>query len=105
MDERNPHAVALGRLGGLKGGKARANKLTPERRKEIARKAAVIRWKNPILDAIWFATEEHRKLTKAMNGHKELKQRLSLLDTFIKSGEALLNNEIKEGRHTKIEEQ
>ncbi len=42
---KNPHAVALGRLGGLKGGKARAEKLTPEQRKEIARKAAKARWK------------------------------------------------------------
>ena len=41
---KTPHAVALGRLGGLKGGKARANKLTPEQRKEIARKAANARW-------------------------------------------------------------
>lgn len=41
---KNPHAVALGRLGGLKGGKARANKLTPEQRKEIAKKAAEVRW-------------------------------------------------------------
>lgn len=42
--EKNPHAVALGRLGGLKGGKARAKKLSSKRRKEIARKAAKIRW-------------------------------------------------------------
>jgi len=42
---KNPAAVALGRLGGKKGGKARANKLTPERRSEIARKAANSRWK------------------------------------------------------------
>lgn len=42
---KNPHAVALGRLGGLKGGKARAGKLTPERRKEIGRRAAAARWK------------------------------------------------------------
>lgn len=41
---KNPAAVALGRLGGLKGGKARAESLTPERRKEIAKKAADIRW-------------------------------------------------------------
>jgi hypothetical protein len=41
---KNPHAVALGRLGGLKGGKARAEKLTPEQRKEIAQKAARKRW-------------------------------------------------------------
>jgi hypothetical protein len=43
-DTRNPHAVALGRLGGVKGGKARAEKLTPEQRKEIAKKAAMARW-------------------------------------------------------------
>ena len=41
---KNPAAVALGRLGGLKGGKARTQKLTPEQRKEIARKAANKRW-------------------------------------------------------------
>ncbi len=42
--EKNPAAVALGRLGGLKGGKARADKLSPMRRKEIARNAALARW-------------------------------------------------------------
>jgi len=42
---KNPAAVALGRLGGLKGGKARAKKLTPEERQEIARKAALARWR------------------------------------------------------------
>jgi hypothetical protein len=41
---KNPAAVALGRLGGKKGGKARAEKLTPERRKEIAQRAARARW-------------------------------------------------------------
>jgi hypothetical protein len=41
---KNPAAVALGRLGGKKGGKARAKKLTPEQRKEIAQKAAQARW-------------------------------------------------------------
>jgi hypothetical protein len=41
---KNHAAVALGRLGGLKGGKARANRLTPEHRSEIARKAAHARW-------------------------------------------------------------
>jgi hypothetical protein len=41
---KNEAAVSLGRLGGLKGGKARADKLTPERRKEIAQKAAAKRW-------------------------------------------------------------
>lgn len=45
VEGKNPHAVALGRLGGLKGGKARSEKLTPEQRKEIARIAAKARWK------------------------------------------------------------
>jgi len=43
--EKNPAAVALGRLGGLVGGKARAAKLSPKKRKEIAQKAAQSRWK------------------------------------------------------------
>lgn len=42
--EKNPAAVALGRLGGKKGGPARAAALSPKRRKEIARKAALKRW-------------------------------------------------------------
>lgn len=43
-DGKDPAAVALGRRGGLKGGKARAAKLTAEQRSEIARKAATARW-------------------------------------------------------------
>ncbi len=43
-DGKNPAAVALGRLGGLKGGKARAAKLTAKERREIARRAAAARW-------------------------------------------------------------
>jgi hypothetical protein len=43
-EEKNPAAVELGRLGGRKGGKARAEKLSPERRREIAKKAAAARW-------------------------------------------------------------
>jgi hypothetical protein len=42
---KNPAAVALGKLGGAKGGAARAAKLTAEQRSEIARKAAAARWK------------------------------------------------------------
>ncbi len=45
-DGKNAAAVALGKLGGLKGGKARANSLSPERRAEIAKKAAQSRWAN-----------------------------------------------------------
>lgn len=42
--KKNPAAVALGRLGGLKGGKARADSLTATERAEIAKKAAQARW-------------------------------------------------------------
>lgn len=42
--EKNAAAVELGRRGGLKGGKARADKMTPEQRSEIARRAARARW-------------------------------------------------------------
>jgi hypothetical protein len=42
--KKNPAAVALGRLGGLKGGKARADKLSAKKRKEIAQRAAQTRW-------------------------------------------------------------
>jgi hypothetical protein len=44
IDGKNPHAVALGRLGGLKGGAARAEKLTAKQRADIAMKAARARW-------------------------------------------------------------
>lgn len=42
--DKNPAAVALGRLGGLKGGPARAKKLSKKKRSEIAKKAASARW-------------------------------------------------------------
>lgn len=41
---KNPHAVALGRLGGQKGGRARAERLSKERRRKIASLAAKARW-------------------------------------------------------------
>jgi len=44
-DGKNPAAVMLGRLGGLKGGKARAKKLSAQKRKQIAKKAAEARWR------------------------------------------------------------
>jgi hypothetical protein len=44
---KNPAAVALGRLGGQKGGNARAKALTPEQRVEIAKRAAEKRWNRP----------------------------------------------------------
>lgn len=42
--EKNPAAVALGKLGGAKGGRARAEALSPAKRKAIAKKAAAARW-------------------------------------------------------------
>jgi len=44
MKEKNPHAVALGKMGGSKGGKKRAARLTPEQRSASARNAALARW-------------------------------------------------------------
>jgi hypothetical protein len=43
--EKNPAAVALGKLGGPKGGRARAEALSPAKRKAIAQKAAAARWR------------------------------------------------------------
>ena len=43
--DKNPHAVALGRMGGKKGGVARAQKLSPKRRSAIAKRAARKRWR------------------------------------------------------------
>ena len=43
-EKKNPHAVALGKMGGSKGGKKRAARLTPEQRSASARKAALARW-------------------------------------------------------------
>lgn len=47
LPEKNPAAVALGRIGGKIGGVARAKKLTAQERSEIAKKAAKARWKAP----------------------------------------------------------
>jgi len=47
-DTRNPNAVALGKLGGKKGGKARAKALSGKKRKEIASNAANKRWGNSV---------------------------------------------------------
>jgi hypothetical protein len=44
-DGKNPAAVALGRLGGKKGGAARAKALSAEQRRKIAQKAAAVRWR------------------------------------------------------------
>jgi hypothetical protein len=44
-DGNDPAAAALGRKGGLKGGRARAEKLTPQQRSAIAKRAAAARWR------------------------------------------------------------
>jgi hypothetical protein len=49
--EKDPAAVELGRRGGLKGGRARANKLSPRERSAIARRAALARWSRETGDA------------------------------------------------------
>ena len=46
VSDKNPHAVALGKLGGKKGGKARAKRLSPKERQQIAATAANARWRN-----------------------------------------------------------
>ena len=48
LPEKNPTAVALGRLGGLKGGAARAAALSPKKRTQIAAKAAAKRWEKKL---------------------------------------------------------
>lgn len=58
-DEISKAAAALGRLGGKKGGPARAKKLSPERRSEIARQAARSRWERTRSDSE-FAEQEDR---------------------------------------------
>lgn len=45
--EKNPEAQARGRKGGMRGGKARAERLTPQEREEAARQAAKARWSKP----------------------------------------------------------
>jgi hypothetical protein len=63
--EKNPAAVALGRLGGLKGGHGRAASMTPERRKEIAQRAAKQRWANRESKVVESATDQAMDSKKA----------------------------------------
>lgn len=63
--QKNPAAVALGQKGGRKGGKARAEKLTPEERSEIAKKGAAKRWGNKNTKA---AKERSKELPQEPRG-------------------------------------
>jgi hypothetical protein len=49
---KNAHAVALGRLGGRKGGLSRASRLTPARRREISKQAAAARWEGRLPELV-----------------------------------------------------
>lgn len=71
--EKNPAAVALGRLGGAKGGKARAKSLSAEKRSEIARKAARARWQRA--EVAWAKAV---KLLKAGLTPEAVEKRLNL---------------------------
>jgi hypothetical protein len=71
--KKNPNAVALGKLGGSKGGKIRAARLTPERRSEIARKAVLARWAK--------AKESKKKEEKSWQGNKRIYKVVALLSS------------------------
>ena len=70
---KNQHAVALGRLGGLRGGPARARSMTPEKRTEVARRAANARW--PLEDRLVRVGEDRlyrRHLARTIAGRTGL---------------------------------
>ncbi len=62
---KNSAAVSLGRLGGLKGGKARALKLTGEERSAIAKKAALSRWKKKQNEGLDFSKKQKRNISES----------------------------------------
>jgi hypothetical protein len=64
--KKHPAAVALGRLGGIKGGQARAKKMTAEERSESARKAVQARWEK--------ARATKKSLSSASSGRKNIKK-------------------------------
>lgn len=92
-DKKNPHAVLLGRSGGLKGGKARAEKLTSDRRREIAKNASIARWHSTKIQAIRTAELEYIKLSNVIKKKDEQMGknilRMRLLKTFIETAESL----------------
>lgn len=62
---KNPHAVALGRVGGKKGGKTRMAQLAPEERKQLAEKAINERWTNETLRRLDMSREEFDRVSEA----------------------------------------
>jgi hypothetical protein len=69
---KNPHAVALGRLGGAKGGRARSVALTPERRRAIARAAAAARWTGALPELLRSAFWNYRFDELNVADHRDL---------------------------------
>jgi DNA-binding NarL/FixJ family response regulator len=85
---KNPAAVALGRLGGLKGGKARAESLGPSARSRIARKAAEARWKQ---------RDEILRLYRKSHTAKEVAEKLGISEESV-----LRAQKAKSGEPTRI---
>lgn len=82
---KNPAAVALGRLGGLKGGKARAEVLSAKERSAIASKAVKARWKR---------TKEIQKLTERSYSAKEIAARMGIsVDTVTRISKSFSRSE------------
>lgn len=69
---KNPHAVALGRLGGAKGGLARARNLTPEGRRAIARAAADARWSGRLPELLRSAFWQYKFEELDLDEHRNL---------------------------------
>jgi hypothetical protein len=69
---KNPHAVALGRLGGAKGGLARSRNLTPERRREIARAASTARWSGRLPELLRSAFWQYKLEELHIDEHRGL---------------------------------
>jgi len=86
---KNPHAVSLGRQGGLAGGPARAKILSPERRSKIARGAAITRWKRqrrslPYLDMTIRSNRKimARRLVKVAGGDEATVEQILFMSTL-----------------------
>lgn len=74
----NEHAAALGRLGGLAGGPARARALSPARRSEISRKAARVRWSRDRVHRM----RKARELSEATGADVGIVEQVLLMQTF-----------------------
>lgn len=87
MDKKDPIAAELGRRGGIKGGRARSKSLSPERRREIARRAAAARWASKAPETV-----EKQKPRLAGTAHAIRRATLRLGDYSIEAFE------LKDGR-------